>query len=92
MQRGAKSFQAGYPGRELTMRRLAEFLGGSPEDHTELHLALWATMHGTIMLLNSGTVHGLHTRELRQSCRAAVKLILRERASFNQAAKAQART
>ncbi len=90
-QRGAKSLQEGYPGRELTRRKLAEFLGGSPEDHTDLHLALWATMHGTLMLLNSGTVHGLHTCELRQSCRAAVKLILRERASFSEAARAQAR-
>jgi AcrR family transcriptional regulator len=91
-QRGTKSFPEAYPGRELTRRRLAEFLGGSPEDHTELHLALWATLHGAIMLLNSKTVHGTHVRELKQSCLAAVKLILRHRASFNEKVAAEKRT
>jgi AcrR family transcriptional regulator len=81
-QRGAKLFQDGYPGRELARRRLAEFLGGSAADYTELHLALWAALHGTIMLLNSKTVHGSHVRELKQSCRDTVRLILREHARF----------
>lgn len=84
VQRSAKSFHEAYPGRELVRKKLAEALGGSPEDHTELHLALWATLHGAIMLLNSKTVHGTHVRELRKSCLAAVKLILRDRAIFNQ--------
>jgi AcrR family transcriptional regulator len=81
-QRGAKPFHEAYPGRELARKRLAEFLGGSPEEYTELHLALWAALHGTITLLNSKTVHGSHVRELRQSCIATVKLILREHAEF----------
>jgi AcrR family transcriptional regulator len=88
-KRSAKRVQDAYPGRELARKRLAEFLGGAAANYTELHLALWATLHGAIMLLNSETVHGAHARELKQSCRAAIKLILRERASFTQAARAE---
>jgi AcrR family transcriptional regulator len=75
-QRRARSFQDAYPGRELARRKLAEWLGGSPEHHTQLHLALWGVLHGTVMLLNSKTVHGSHAGELRRSCAATVKLIL----------------
>jgi AcrR family transcriptional regulator len=82
-----RSYQAAYPGRELARKRLAEFLGGSPEDYTELHFALWATMHGTIMLVNSKTVHGHYAQELKRSCMAAIELMLRDRASLNEAAK-----
>jgi AcrR family transcriptional regulator len=91
-QRNGKLFHDAYPGRALARKKLAELLGGSPEEYTELHLALWATLHGAIMLLNSSTVHGAHVRELKQSCLAAVKLILRERESFNEKIAAEKRT
>lgn len=72
------SFQEDYPGRELARRKLAEFLGGSPHDYTGLHLALWSVLHGTSMLLISETVHGTHAEELQRSCRATVRLILKD--------------
>lgn len=77
-QRRARSYEEGYPGRELVRRKLAEFLGGVPDDYTQLHLVLWATLHGTIMLLNSKTIHGTHVRQMRESCVAVVNLILRD--------------
>src|ERR1700687_4061325 len=37
------------PNFGLVERLLAKELGGSPEDHTQLALAMWATLHGTTM-------------------------------------------
>ena len=54
----------------------AKFMGGRPEDHTRLHLALWAILHGTITLLNSKTVHGAYARHLRESSMQVAKLML----------------
>jgi len=56
--------------------QLAKRLGGSPDDHTRLALALWATLHGTAMLLLSKSVHEGHAAELRSACRAAVKALI----------------
>jgi len=35
---------------------LAKRLGGAPEDHTQLALGIWATLHGTTMLLLSKSI------------------------------------
>jgi len=67
------------PNFALLERRLAKELGGAPEDHTQLALALWATLHGTTMLLLSKGIAG-HEEALRAACRTAVKA-LRERAA-----------
>jgi AcrR family transcriptional regulator len=56
--------------------QLAERLGGSPEDHTRLALALWATMHGTVKLLLSKSIPEEQEPELRSACRAAVKTLI----------------
>jgi AcrR family transcriptional regulator len=55
---------------------LARRLGGSPEDHTQLALAIWATLHGTTMLLLSKAIPQGHEPALRSACRAAVKALL----------------
>ncbi len=73
------------PGRELMKRKLAEWLGGSAEDQNRLHLTLWALLHGTAMLLIAKTVRGQDDKELRQSCAAAVRTILKNAAAIRSA-------
>jgi AcrR family transcriptional regulator len=65
-------------------QQLAERLGGQPEDHTQLALALWATLHGTTTLLLSKSIPEGHEEELRSSCRAAVKALLDGAAGFSE--------
>jgi AcrR family transcriptional regulator len=57
-------------------QQLARRLGGRPEDHTQLALAVWATLHGTTTLLLSRAIPEGHEEELRIACRAAVKALL----------------
>jgi len=61
---------------------LAKRLGGAPEDHTRLALALWATTHGTAVILLSRGIEG-HEEELRFACRMAVKTMLDGAANFS---------
>ena len=70
------------PNFALLERRLAERLGGSPEDHTRRALAIWALMHGTTMLLLQRAVVG-HDEELRSSGRDALKALLNGAAEFS---------
>jgi AcrR family transcriptional regulator len=55
---------------------LARKLGGTPEDHTRLALALWALLHGTAMMLLNRSIPEGHEEELRIACRAGVKTLL----------------
>jgi AcrR family transcriptional regulator len=61
---------------ELMKQRSAEWLGGKPEDHTGLVLALWALVHGTGTLLSSKAVPVSHEAELRSAFSDAVHLLL----------------
>jgi AcrR family transcriptional regulator len=61
---------------------LAERLGGSPEDHTQLALAMWSTLHGVVMLLLSKAIPPGHEEELRSAGRSAVKALLDGAAKF----------
>jgi len=60
----------------LVEKLLAKKLGGSPQDHTQLALAIWSELHGTTMLLLSKAIPEGHEEELRCSCRSAVKVLL----------------
>ncbi len=62
---------------------LAKRLGGAPEDHTQLALGIWATLHGTTMLLLSKSIPEGHEEELRVACRAAVKALLEGAEKFS---------
>ena len=57
--------------------KLAERLGGSPEDHTRLSLALWAITHGTATILISKSIPAEHASELRSVLSSAVKAMIR---------------
>jgi AcrR family transcriptional regulator len=76
------------PGRTVALReqrptmalmeaKLAERLGGSPDDHTRLSLALWAITHGTAMILISKAIPPEHTSELRSVFSSAVETMIR---------------
>lgn len=65
------------PTMALMEAKLAERLGGSPEDHTRLSLALWAITHGTAMILISKSIPAEHASELRSVLSSAVKAMIR---------------
>lgn len=55
---------------------LVKRLGGSPEDHTQLALGVWAALHGTTMLLLSKSIPEGHEEELRSACRTTIKTLI----------------
>jgi len=64
------------PNFAFVQQRLAQRLGGAPEDHTQVALALWATLHGTAELLLSKSIPEGHEEELRTASRSAVKALI----------------
>jgi AcrR family transcriptional regulator len=73
------------PGRssfEFAKKRAAEWLGGSPDDHIDMILALSALIHGTAMLLISGAVTKERQARMRSAFSASVKVLLRDTAMF----------
>jgi AcrR family transcriptional regulator len=71
------------PNLGLMEQRLAERLGGAPEDHTRLGLALWAAAHGTAMMLITKALPPGHDGELRAAFSSSVKAMLRETSSIS---------
>jgi AcrR family transcriptional regulator len=64
------------PSFELLKVRLAERLGGRPEQHRRLALALAALSHGTAMLLLGADVNERISAELRTVCVGAVEKLV----------------
>jgi AcrR family transcriptional regulator len=60
----------------LLEQLLAKRLGGTPEDHTQLALAVWAALHGTSMLILQKSIPEGHEEELREACREAIRVML----------------
>ena len=73
-----RAIRESRPNFALVEVRLAERLGGSPEDHTRLALALWALAQGAAALLLSRAIPEGHEDELRAACRIAVKALIDE--------------
>ncbi|MGA7567201.1 MAG: TetR/AcrR family transcriptional regulator [Terriglobales bacterium] len=65
---------------ELMKGKLAAQLGGTPDEHTRLELALWALLHGAVMLLIRKTIRAQHAEEIRSICRESVAMLLRKAA------------
>jgi AcrR family transcriptional regulator len=70
------------PNVAFAQQQMAQQLGGSPADHSRLALALWATLHGTTMMLLSRAIPEGHEGELRTACRTAVKALIANAARF----------
>jgi AcrR family transcriptional regulator len=56
------------PSFEFLKRSLAAQLGGEPDRHTSLALALVAVLHGTATLLHSVNIHQKISRDFRRAC------------------------
>jgi len=67
---------------EFTKKRAAEWLGGAPEDHVKLVLALFALIHGTAMLLISGAVMPENQARMRATFTASVPVLLKHAANL----------
>ena len=72
-----RAIRESRPNFALLEAMLAKQLGGEAEDHTALALAIWATLHGTAMLLLSKAIPDGHDDELRAASRAAVKALMK---------------
>jgi hypothetical protein len=64
------------PTFDLIKQRLAEELGGTPESHARLAMALGAIVHGTAMILLADGVHENVSRELRAACHEACEALI----------------
>jgi len=71
-------FKQKRPAVELMKGKLAAQLGGPPDDYARLTLAIWALLHGTVMLLIAKTIQPQHAAEMRSVCRTSVETLLRE--------------
>src|SRR6266849_10500447 len=56
------------PSFEFLKRHLATQLGGKPDHHTPVALALVALLHGTATLLHSANTHTKISRNFRHAC------------------------
>ncbi len=63
------------PNVEFIKRRCAEWLGGSPEDYTDLVLAGWALSQGTATLLISKAIPPAYENRLRIVLRGTIELL-----------------
>jgi AcrR family transcriptional regulator len=64
------------PSFEFLKRRLAAQLGGKPDRHTPLALALVALLHGTATLLHSVNTHHRLSRDFRRACISACEALI----------------
>jgi len=72
---------AARSGAGLIEIKLAQWLGGSPNDYKRLSLALWALTHGTSMLLISKAVRDDLSAELLRSSETAVNVLVKNAAA-----------
>jgi AcrR family transcriptional regulator len=64
------------PGFDLAKKRLASELGGKPEDHARLAMALVALVHGTAIILRAEDIHERTSREIRAACLQACDVLI----------------
>lgn len=69
------------PSLDLIKQRLAQQLGGSPDDYASLALALAAMYHGASMLLLTEGIDPRLASQLKESCIAAVDALVEDAAS-----------
>ncbi len=65
------------PSFEFLKRSLATQLGGRPDQHTPVALALVALLHGTATLLHSANIHQKISRDFRRACIGACEALIR---------------
>jgi AcrR family transcriptional regulator len=73
---GPPPIRESRPNFGLVERRMAQQLGGEPEDYTDLALQFWCLLHGAAMLLLTRAIPRGHEEGLKTACRAAVKSLV----------------
>jgi AcrR family transcriptional regulator len=71
------------PSFEFLKRRLALQLGGEPDGHTPVALALVALLHGTASLLHSANSHKKIFHDFRRACISACEALIYAAAARN---------
>lgn len=69
------------PSFELMKRRLADYLGGTPEDHADLAMALGALVHGTATMLLANGVEERVSNDLRRICAEGCEALIEHAAN-----------
>ena len=69
------------PSFEFLKRSLASQLGGKPDQHTPVALALVALLHGTATLLHSANSHQKISRDFRSACISACGALIQAAAA-----------
>ena len=72
----ARPIRESRPNFALAEQLLAKSFGGTPEDHTQTALMLWALLHGTSMLMLSKSIPEGHEEAMREACRVGVRAVL----------------
>ena len=72
---GAKNL-IGRPARDAMKKKLAEKLGGAPEDHADLNISLWMLGHGAAMLIIAKTILPEEADQARAVFTASVRALL----------------
>ncbi|HMK22439.1 MAG TPA: hypothetical protein VK466_08885, partial [Terriglobales bacterium] len=75
---GATADREKNPALFWALEKLSQELGGPPESHIRLAMAIWAMLHGTASLLISGAVDPRLDPEMCAGCETAVRLLIRE--------------
>jgi AcrR family transcriptional regulator len=75
---GLMSISETRPNLEFVLQRSAEWLGGSPSDHLNLVLGVWALIHGTATLIISKTLPPGHEKQMHAAFSSAVERLLAE--------------
>jgi AcrR family transcriptional regulator len=71
------SLQEPWPSFNLMRQRLAERIGGTPQQHNRLMMAIWCLMHGTAMLIIRGGFEGVLRAQTTYACIDTVESIVR---------------
>jgi AcrR family transcriptional regulator len=71
------------PNVRYVQERGAEWLGGNPEDHARLLMAIWSTIHGTAMLLITKTVPKGMEEVMSSVLTATLKMLVQNRAALS---------
>lgn len=66
------------PNFDFVERKMANELGGNPEDYTQIALQLWSLLHGAVLLLLTKAIPQGHEEALKTACRQAVKTLIQE--------------
>ena len=66
-----------WPSFNLMRARVAQTLGGTPQQHNRLMLAVWCLMHGTAMLIIRGGFEGALRTQAVHACLDTVEAIVR---------------